>query len=146
MSRYVLDARGREVRCIGFNEAQRLAGAARGRIDVRAIRARSPRDKSVSALILIWFWLWVIVGVFAFPLGIDWLKMLWFLALFAFGIANIVSILVQERLTPKLFYALLDARICPHCAYDLAGQSEHDNAELVTCPECACVWRIGAPD
>jgi hypothetical protein len=146
LSRYVLDARGREVRCLTFNEVQRRAGSARRRIDIRAFRKRSSERHNLGAGVLVVFWIWFFVGMIAHSTGAEWLRVTWLIATVVFVAACILKAGLPQRTTPRLLRALLAARICPHCAYDLAGQSEHDNAELITCPECACVWRITNTD
>jgi len=39
---------------------------------------------------------------------------------------------------------LLAHRVCPHCAYPL-GDATNDDAQLVTCPECAARWNVDHP-
>lgn len=39
---------------------------------------------------------------------------------------------------------MLAHRRCPHCGYDLRGLPVQPDDEGTRCPECGCVWKLGA--
>lgn len=145
-SRYVIDARGLEVPLPSFSLIRRRAGTAYGRLSTQSGTRRWVPIGLVALLLASW----LIAVILKLTKPTDWIdEVLGILTLVVLALIP-VWIGLREKRSPLLVSQLLQARICPHCAYDLSGLAEPETPRsertTVTCPECACVWCIGPTD
>jgi lysylphosphatidylglycerol synthetase-like protein (DUF2156 family) len=131
----IRDARGRRHRT---KRDRALASPAARGLAQRELHRHGIRLPNAWRMIAMFIVLVVVTGLIMIGLGLDPR----YAAFVAIAAVVLLIIVVSTYLRRRhLVAALITARICPICGYDLHGLSVEPDACTV-CPECGATWRL----